>query len=102
MRRKRPRVSADESLSAISADLDKFTRMFGTCLSSVSRVNFASLSRLSLFLGLIIDASISRKCDVGALNGTLVGPPRALGDGTDPLSRKAENRRTKGDLWRDE
>lgn len=37
------RVTADESLTAVSADLDKLTRMLGTCLSPVSRVNFASL-----------------------------------------------------------
>lgn len=37
------RVTADESLSAVSANLDKLTRMLETCLSPVSRVNFASL-----------------------------------------------------------
>lgn len=46
----RSRVSADESLSAVSGDLDKLTRMLGTCLSPVSRVNFASLYAISLSL----------------------------------------------------
>lgn len=49
---------------------------------------------LSFSLGLIIDASILRKCDVGALNGDLRRSPTH--SGTDSLARKAENRRTKG------
>lgn len=54
-------LSADESLSAVSDDLDKLTRMLGTCLSPVSRVNFASLYVISLSF-FLVDASISRKC----------------------------------------
>lgn len=64
----RSRVSIDESLLAVSDDLDRLTRMLGTCLSPVSRVNFASLYAISLSFSfsslsrLIVDASISRKC----------------------------------------
>lgn len=64
----RSRVSTDESLLAVSDDLDRLTRMLGTCLSPVSRVNFASLYAISLSFSfsslsrLIVDASISRKC----------------------------------------
>lgn len=94
---------------AISADLDKFTRMLRTCLSPVSRVNFVSLSRLSPppFLAFspyyrCIDIAEVRRS--GGLNGTFVDPPHGrvgLGDGTDPLPRKAENRRTRKETCRE-
>lgn len=119
----RSRVSADESLLAVSDDLDKLTRMLGTCLSPVSRVNFASLYAISLSFSfsslsrLIVDASISRKCGA-AVRSVKWDFRRSLalrGDGTttvDPpvwtphvvhLARKGESGEwDRSDGWRTE
>jgi len=91
--KKESRVSTDESLSAVSDDLDKLTRMLGTCLSPVSRVNFASLYAISLsfsFSPFLASSSMHRYRGSAAplseaLNGTFVDPSRSgrgTGNGT--------------------
>lgn len=72
---------------AVSDDLDKLTRMLGTCLSPVSRVNFASLCAISLsfsFSPFPASTSMHRYRGSaaplsGALNGTFVDPSCSLG-----------------------
>jgi len=92
-KKKESQVSADESLVAVSDDLDKLTRMLGTCLSPVSRVNFASLYAISLSFSPFLASSLMHRYHgsaaplSGALNGTFVDPSGGDERTTDGLSR---------------